>query len=89
MEKQDTTILNFATSNFFKCPPDMTVAQAHARFRDEARSMDVVMYFYIVDEADKLLGRHRHQGRVRGSGPRTAEGPHGRERHQPQRQTAP
>jgi magnesium transporter len=56
MEKQDTTILNFTTSSFFKCPPDMTVAQAHARFRDGVKSMDVVMYFYIVDESDKLLG---------------------------------
>ncbi len=56
MEEQDTTILNFATSNFFKCPPEMTVEQARARFRQEAPSMDVVMYFYIVAEADRLLG---------------------------------
>ena len=56
MEQQDTTILNFATSNFFECPPEMIVEQARARFRLAAKSMDVVMYFYIVDEADKLVG---------------------------------
>ena len=56
MEQQDTTILNFATPNFFKCPPEMLVGQARARFRQEAKSMDVVMYFYIVDESDRVLG---------------------------------
>jgi CBS domain-containing protein len=56
MEKQDTTILNFSTTNFFKCPAEMTVEQAHTRFRQAAQSMDVVMYFYVVDPSDKLLG---------------------------------
>jgi Mg/Co/Ni transporter MgtE len=56
MVKQDIAILNFTTTNFFKCPPDMTVEQAHARFREAAKFMDVVMYFYIVDESDKLIG---------------------------------
>jgi CBS domain-containing protein len=56
MEQQDATILNFATPNFFKCPPEMTVEQARAKFRQAAKSMDVVMYFYIVDNSDKLLG---------------------------------
>ena len=56
LEEQDTTILNFTTPKFFKCPPDMTVEQARAKFRLAARSMDVVMYFYIVDKSDRLLG---------------------------------
>lgn len=56
IEKQDTAILNFSTPNFFKCPPDMTVAQARARFREAAKAMDVSMYFYVVDPSDKLLG---------------------------------
>jgi CBS domain-containing protein len=56
MEKQDTTILNFSTTNFFKCPPEMTVEQVRTRFRQAAKSMDVLMYFYVVDAADKLLG---------------------------------
>jgi len=56
VEQQDTAILNFATTHFLKCPPDMTVQQARAKFREQAKKMDVVMYFYVVDEADKLLG---------------------------------
>jgi magnesium transporter len=56
IEKHDTTILTFATANYFKCSPETTVEQARNKFRDAAKSMDVLMYFYIVDESDKLLG---------------------------------
>lgn len=56
VEKQDTTILNFASEHFFKCLLETTVAQARAKLREEAKSMDVVMYFYIVDDSNKLLG---------------------------------
>jgi Mg/Co/Ni transporter MgtE len=34
----------------------MTVQRARRKFREMARSMDVVMYFYVVNETDKLLG---------------------------------
>jgi Mg/Co/Ni transporter MgtE len=56
MEKQDTTILNFATPNFLRCSPETTVEQARNQLRDTAKSTDVVMYFYIVDGSGKLLG---------------------------------
>lgn len=56
IEKQESAILNFSTPKYFKCPPDMTVAQARARFRDAAKDMDVVMYFYVTDMSDMLLG---------------------------------
>ena len=56
LEKHETNILNFTTSKFIKCPPDMSVRQARRRFRAAAKASDVVMYFYIVDETDKLLG---------------------------------
>jgi len=56
LEKHETNILNFTTVKFIKCPPDMTVKQARRKFREAARSMDVVMYLYIVDSQDKLLG---------------------------------
>ena len=56
IEKQDTNILNFTTAKFFKCGGDMTVEETVSQFRKTAQTMDVVMYFYIVDEADKLLG---------------------------------
>jgi magnesium transporter len=51
-----SNILNFTSNKFIKCLPDMTVLRARRKFREMARSMDVVMYFYIVNEADKLLG---------------------------------
>ena len=56
LEKHETNILSFTTSKFIKCPPDMTVQRARRKFREMARSMDVVMYFYVVNETDKLLG---------------------------------
>ena len=30
--------------------------RARRKFREMARSLDVVMYFYVVNETDKLLG---------------------------------
>jgi magnesium transporter len=56
LEKHEINILNFTTNKFIKCPPDMTVQQARRKFREMARSMDVVMYFYVVNEVEKLLG---------------------------------
>ena len=56
LEKHETNILNFTTGKFIKCPPDMSVEQARRKFRKAARSMDVVMYFYVVGDMDKLLG---------------------------------
>jgi CBS domain-containing protein len=56
VEKQDANILNFTTHEFFKCPPEMIVEQVRTKFRESARDMDVVMYFYVVDDANKLLG---------------------------------
>lgn len=56
IEEQETNILNFTTSKFLKGTADMTVADTFRAFRRNARGMDVVMYFYIVDENDKLLG---------------------------------
>lgn len=56
MEKQETNILNFTTSKFFKCSGETTVGQAIQLFRKNVRGKDVVMYLYIVDESGKLLG---------------------------------
>ena len=56
LQKHEVNILNFTTNKFIKCPPDMTVQRARRKFREMARSMDVVMYFYVVNEMDKLLG---------------------------------
>jgi CBS domain-containing protein len=56
LEKQDINIISFATPRFFKFPPDITVEQAQWKCREVARETDVVMYLYIVDPRDKLLG---------------------------------
>ena len=56
IEKQETNILNFTTSKFLQCSGEMTADETLQHFRKNARGMDVVMYFYIVDESGRLLG---------------------------------
>jgi sporulation protein YlmC with PRC-barrel domain len=56
IEEQETNILNFTTAKFLRGSADMTAADTLRVFRKNARGMDVVMYFYIVDESGKLLG---------------------------------
>ena len=56
LEKQDTNIISFATTRFFKFPPDITVEQAQLKCREMAKQIDVVMYLYIVNPRDELLG---------------------------------
>lgn len=56
LAKHEINILNFTTNRFFKVAPEMNVKQARRRFREAAKSMDVVMYFYVVDSDQKLLG---------------------------------
>jgi flagellar motility protein MotE (MotC chaperone) len=56
LEEQDLKIINFASTRFFKLPPDITVEQAQLKCRELAKRIDVVMYLYIVDPNDRLLG---------------------------------
>jgi CBS domain-containing protein len=56
LEEQDLKIINFASTRFFKFPPDVTVEQAQLKCREMAKHVDVVMYLYIVDPNDRLLG---------------------------------
>jgi CBS domain-containing protein/sporulation protein YlmC with PRC-barrel domain len=56
LEKHEEKILNYATVNFLKFPPDTTVRQAHEQYRRSAAVSDVIMYLYVVDKNDKLLG---------------------------------
>ncbi|HXZ30106.1 MAG TPA: CBS domain-containing protein [Dehalococcoidia bacterium] len=56
LEKHEEKILNYATPNFLKVHPNDTVEQARDLYRRIAYSADVIMYFYIVDESDQLLG---------------------------------
>jgi len=56
LEEQDLNIISFASTRFFKFPPDITVEEAQVKCRVMAKRIDVVMYLYIVDPNDKLLG---------------------------------
>jgi CBS domain-containing protein len=56
LEEQDLKIINFASTRFFKFPPDITVEEAQVKCRQMAKRIDVVTYLYIVDPSDKLLG---------------------------------
>jgi CBS domain-containing protein len=56
LEKHEEKILDFATLNFLKVHPDDTTEQARDLYRLIAKGKDVIMYFYVVDENDKLLG---------------------------------
>lgn len=56
LKKQEENILNFTTQEFLKFPPDMTVGEVQREYRALARGKDVIMYLYIVDDADRLLG---------------------------------
>lgn len=56
MQKHEETVFNYATSKFIKVRPDMTAEQALADFPKTAKDKDVIMYLYVTDPDDKLLG---------------------------------
>ena len=49
-------IINFTTMRFLRVPPDMTVGQAQDGYPKLAKNMVVIMYLYVVDDQDRLLG---------------------------------
>lgn len=56
LDKHDENILNYATSHFLKFDPKTTAGEVLRRFRHLASDKDVIMYLYIVDEQETLLG---------------------------------
>jgi CBS domain-containing protein len=56
LKKQEESILNFTTQEFLKFDPSRTVGEVQDEYRSAARGKDVIMYLYIVDAGDKLLG---------------------------------
>jgi magnesium transporter len=56
MEHQEENILDFATQEYVAFPPDYNVERAQDEYRTAARGKDVVMYIYVLDEAQHLLG---------------------------------
>ena len=56
LEQQEEKIVNFAILDYMKFTPDKTVLQVRRVYQKVARGKDVIMYIYVVDEQDKLLG---------------------------------
>jgi len=56
MEMQEQKILHFATSKFLKIDADKTVEDARQEYQQVAKNKKVIMYFYIVEGNEKLVG---------------------------------
>jgi CBS domain-containing protein len=56
LEEHEENILNLATDEYIKFPPEMTAEEVQDRYREVSKGKDVVMYLYIVDPQDHLLG---------------------------------
>jgi magnesium transporter len=56
LEKQEETITDYATSAYIRFPPEMTAEQAINQYAAVAKGKDVIMYLYVVDKEDHLLG---------------------------------
>ena len=56
LERQDEKVLNYATLDILKFPPDKTTAQALDEYQKVAKGKNVIMYLYVVDEQDRILG---------------------------------
>ena len=56
MEHHEENILDFATQEYIAFPPDYTVERAQDEYKTAARGKDVVMYIYVLDQQQHLLG---------------------------------
>jgi magnesium transporter len=56
IDEHNENILLYAAQRFIKLPPAELVRDVMSDFRELARNKDVIMYVYVTDEADKLLG---------------------------------
>jgi magnesium transporter len=54
--RHDENILLFATQRYIELPASTPVNEVMMRYREIARNMDVIMYFYVTDEGGKLRG---------------------------------
>jgi len=56
LQDKDQRNIDFATSKFIKASPETRVDEVIDNFRTIAAKKDVIMYVYVVDENDILLG---------------------------------
>ena len=56
LDKQEESITDYATSEYIRFPPEMTAEKAIDQYASVAKGKDVIMYLYILDGEDHLLG---------------------------------
>jgi len=56
IEKQEEKVIHYTTQKILKFPPETTVGYIENDYPRHARGMDVIMYIYVVDAQDRLLG---------------------------------
>ncbi|MCX6700723.1 MAG: CBS domain-containing protein [Methanomicrobiales archaeon] len=56
LEKQEETITDYATSGYIRFPPEITAEQAINQYAAVAKGKDVIMYLYVLDREERLLG---------------------------------
>ena len=56
LEQHNENILNYSTRGYITVAPDETTSEVQEKYRVIAKGKDVVMYLYVVDEQEKLLG---------------------------------
>jgi Mg/Co/Ni transporter MgtE len=56
MEKQEEKVIHYTTQKFLKFSPETTVEYVQNDYPRHARGKDVIMYIYVVDARDTLLG---------------------------------
>lgn len=56
IEKQEERVINYTTQKILKFLPGTTVGYIENDYPRHARGKDVIMYIYVVDEEDQLLG---------------------------------
>ena len=56
MEKQEEKVIHFSTQKFLKFLPETLVEYVQNDYPNHARGKDVIMYIYVTDASDHLLG---------------------------------
>jgi len=54
--KQEEKVINYTTQKFLKYYPDTTVGDVQNDYPKAAKEKDVIMYLYIIDDMETLLG---------------------------------
>ncbi|HZK31107.1 MAG TPA: CBS domain-containing protein, partial [Methanoregula sp.] len=54
--KQEEKVINYTTRKFLKFSPQTTVEYVQNDYPRHARDKDVIMYIYVVDDLDVLVG---------------------------------